>query len=141
MILLDTDHISILQIPEGQRTQQLKERLESADDPVIGTTIVTVEEQMRGWLAAIAKERQPRRQVSAYRNLAELFTFFSEFHLALWDEAAAERLERLPGRCKRIGMMDRKIAAICLANDALLLTANAKDFGTVPGLKFANWLD
>jgi tRNA(fMet)-specific endonuclease VapC len=76
MILLDTDHVSVLQIREGQRTQQLKDRLAAAGDPVVGTTIISVEEQMRGWLAAIAKERQPKRQIAAYRNLAELFEFF-----------------------------------------------------------------
>lgn len=141
MILLDTDHVSVLQIPEGTRTQQLRERLSAAKDDVIGTTIITVEEQMRGWLAAIAKERQPKRQMAAYRNLAELFGFFSHFHMALWDDAAVARFEKLSGRSLRIGVMDRKIASICLANDALLLTANSHDFATIPGLRIANWLD
>jgi tRNA(fMet)-specific endonuclease VapC len=37
--------------------------------------------------------------------------------------------------------MDRKIAAIALANNALLLNANRKDFEKVPGLRFDNWMD
>lgn len=41
----------------------------------------------------------------------------------------------------RIGAMDLKIAAIALAADTLLLTANRQDFEKVPGLRFANWLD
>jgi hypothetical protein len=31
-----------------------------------------VEEQMRGWLAAIAKERTILRQITAYRELTDL---------------------------------------------------------------------
>jgi tRNA(fMet)-specific endonuclease VapC len=78
-----------LQIREGQRTQQLKDRLAAAGDPVVGTTIISVEEQMRGWLAAMSKERQPKRQIAAYRNLAELVrVLFAIPHRAL-------------GRCSR----------------------------------------
>ena len=35
----------------------------------------------------------------------------------------------------------RRIAAIALVNDSLLLSANRVDFGRVPGLGVANWLD
>ena len=37
--------------------------------------------------------------------------------------------------------MDLKIAAVTLADDALLLTANRTDFQQVPGLRFENWMD
>jgi tRNA(fMet)-specific endonuclease VapC len=41
----------------------------------------------------------------------------------------------------RIGTMDLKTASIAIAHDALLLTANRRDFEKIPGLKFENWLD
>jgi hypothetical protein len=41
---------------------------------VAATTIVNVEEQMRGWLAAIAMERTLLRQMTAYRARTDLFT-------------------------------------------------------------------
>jgi len=37
--------------------------------------------------------------------------------------------------------MDLKIACLTLAHDATLLTRNTGDFGKVPGLRVANWLD
>lgn len=36
--------------------------------------------------------------------------------------------------------MDLKIASIALNHDALLLTANVRDFDQVPGLRTENWL-
>lgn len=36
--------------------------------------------------------------------------------------------------------MDLKIASIALTQDALLVTANLRDFEQVPGLRVENWL-
>ena len=41
----------------------------------------------------------------------------------------------------RIATMDLKTACIALASNALLLTANRRDFEKVPGLRFESWLD
>jgi tRNA(fMet)-specific endonuclease VapC len=139
MILLDTDHLSVLEIPESSRRTRRVARLALSEGEVVGTTIVNVEEQMRGWMASIAKERKAQRQVKAYRKLAALFGFFQAYHIALFDEAAANLFDQF-GRI-RVGTPDRKIAAIAIVNNALLLTANRQDFGQVPGLRFANWMD
>jgi tRNA(fMet)-specific endonuclease VapC len=141
VILLDTDHLTVLRYPLNDRTRPLADRLAAAAGEVVGTTVVNVEEKMRGWLAAIAKERKARRQVFAYRELAGLFTFFSLYHIALFDDAAADRFDELNAAKLRIGTMDLKVAAIALVNNALLLTANRQDFERVPGLRFENWLD
>jgi tRNA(fMet)-specific endonuclease VapC len=139
MILLDSDHLTALRYRTGDRATRLSGRLAATTDGPIGTTVVNVEEAMRGWLAAIAKERKPHRQIPAYRELGELFTFFSSFHVALFDQAGADLFVGFSG--VRIGARDRKIAAIALAHGALLLTANRQDFEQVPGLRFANWMD
>jgi tRNA(fMet)-specific endonuclease VapC len=139
VILLDTDHLSILEIPGSDRRTHLVARLALVGDEVIGTTIVNVEEQMRGWIAAIAKERKAHRQVRAYRRLADLFEFFRAFHLAPFDDAAADRFEQFSSI--RISISDRKIAAIAIVNNALLLTANRRDYEQIPGLQFENWMD
>ncbi len=61
-----------------------------------------------------------------------------------FDDAAAERyawlrhdLERA-GSC--IGPNDLFIAAICLANDCVLVSANTDEFRRVDGLLIENWL-
>lgn len=95
---------------------------------------------MRGWLAAIAKERQPRRQVNAYRELARLFEYLWSFRVVLFDDRAAEKFERLRSTKTRLGTMDLKIAAIALVNQALLLSGNRRDFQQISGLRVESWL-
>ena len=92
-------------------------------------------------MAAIAKEKMPERQVQAYRELSALFGRFAAFEIAPFDDAAANRFKEIRTGRGRIGTRDVKIAAITLVNDALLLTANTRDFEQVPGLRFENWMD
>jgi tRNA(fMet)-specific endonuclease VapC len=142
MILLDTDHASHLKYPEGERGARLVGKLAALPpEEVVAVSIITVEEQMRGWLAAIAKERQARRQVFGYAELARLFEYFSAFTVLAFDEAAADRFEELRSAKLRLGAMDLKIAAIALVNDVPLVSANHRDFGRVPGLRVENWLE
>jgi len=140
MILLDSDHLTVLKYRDSDRHDRLTKRLREANEPV-GTTIVNVEEQMRGWLAAIAKERRVSRQIPAYRELAGLMEFFGKLHVRSLDVVAAAQFDELRSAGIRIGTMDLKAACIALANDARLLTANRRDFEKVPGLRFENWLE
>lgn len=64
MILLDTDHLTVLRFRSGERCNRLVARMEAAAGEVFGTTINNVAEQMKGWLAVINKERQALRQVT-----------------------------------------------------------------------------
>src|SRR4051794_32211658 len=98
MIILDTDHISILKYPDNERGVQLGVKLRNQPhEEVVAVSIVSVEEQMRGWLAAIAKERQAKRQVLGYRELGRLFEFFGAFNIVPFDEKAADQFDTLRG--------------------------------------------
>ena len=62
MIVLDSDHFSVFEYPEADRAERLRERLTRSADRDIYTNVISLEEQMRGWLAAMH-----RRQVSFSR--------------------------------------------------------------------------
>ena len=127
MRILDTDHLTLLE--RGGEALALQMRLDPLPDSETVTTIVTYEEQMRGWLARAA----------AYRHLISHIEAFQNFLILPFDAAAAAVYERLWQSKVRIGTMDLRIAAIVLANDALLLTRNLRDFNKVPGLRAEDW--
>jgi tRNA(fMet)-specific endonuclease VapC len=126
VILLDTDHVNVLKYPEHPRFASLTTRLNISDDQDIATTVITVEEQMRGWLAWINRSDDVHRQVPAYQELLRLFVFFSRWYVVPFDEQAASEYQGLRAQRIRIGTMDLKIAAIALVHDALLLSANLR---------------
>lgn len=139
MLVLDTDHLAEYQKGTSAEARRLKLRLDQAGES-FGTTIITVEEVMRGWLAAIRRTTDPVRQINAYTKLRQLFRFFATWEVLDWTEAAAARFVDLKSAKIRGGTMDLKIASIALANDAVLLTRNLHDFENVPGLKAVDWL-
>jgi tRNA(fMet)-specific endonuclease VapC len=94
---------------------------------------------MRGWLARAAQANSPARLVSAYARLQKHIETFKVIPVVPFDEAAAEELEGLRQARVRIGTMDLRIAAICLARRATLLSRNLGDFGRVPGLRVEDW--
>lgn len=73
--------------------------------------------------------------------MGRLIDVLSNWDIVAFDERAADRFADLRRERIRIGTMDLKIAAIALANDALLVTANRRDFSLVPGLRCENWLE
>src|SRR5262245_41159797 len=103
-------------------------RIQAAVGEEFVTSIISVEEVMRGWLSVIHREKQVRRQTNAYARLGSLFDFFADWTLLPFDDRAADEFERLRSQGVRIGRMDLKIASIALVHDALLLTANRRDF-------------
>jgi hypothetical protein len=49
VILLDTDHVNVLKYPDHPQFVTLTSQLNASADQDVATTIITVEEQMRGW--------------------------------------------------------------------------------------------
>jgi tRNA(fMet)-specific endonuclease VapC len=141
MIVLDTDHLSVLRYPQSSRARPLLARLQAANDPEVATTIISAEEGIRGWMAAIARERQILRQSIAYRELGELLSFLTGWTLLPFDASAATEFELLRrSGARRVGAQDLKIASIARTRNALLLSANLRHFSQVPGLRVENWM-
>ena len=114
--------------------------MQASPDQGFATTAVNVEEQMRGWLAFIARFRDVRKQIPAYERLVRMLEFFRDYEIVGFDAPAAEQFEHLRAQRVRIGSQDLKIASIALVHDALLLSANLRDFRLVPGLRVEGWL-
>jgi tRNA(fMet)-specific endonuclease VapC len=140
MILLDTDHLSVLKYNEHPRCRMLWERLNASEDPFFATTIISVEEQMRGWLAKIHAAKNVEKQVVWYDQLAWLVEFLADWQIIAFDQQAAVEFKRLQQLRLRLGTLDLKIAAIARIHDALLLSANQGDFGRVPGIRLESWI-
>lgn len=140
MIVLDADHLSVLEHRDSPRAFELQSRLEAEPPAELFTTVVSLEEQMRGWLALIARYTLVEQQVAYYSRLLLMHGFFSGWQMLPFDTDAAREFQRLRSAGVRIGTMDLKIASIALSRNATLLSANLADFEQVPGLRVENWL-
>jgi tRNA(fMet)-specific endonuclease VapC len=139
MIVLDTDHISLLQHPDSPEGQRLARRLAVSIDQEIVTTVVTVEEQMRGWLRVIARYRDLQQQAPYYDKLISFVRFFSHWRILPLAGAAVDSFQTLQHARLRVAVTDLKIAAITLASRGMLLSRNLRDFERVPGLHVEDW--
>jgi tRNA(fMet)-specific endonuclease VapC len=138
MYLLDTDHITLLD-RGGAEGGHLRVRLALVPPEEVVASVVSYEEQMRGWLAYIAQLREVERQAEGYQRLTRMLEFYCMTPLLPFDEHAIEHFHRLWRGRLRIGTMDLKIAAIALAHNATLLSRNLVDFGKVPALHVEDW--
>lgn len=138
MYILDTDHLSVLE-RGGAKAQRLSARLETIPPTQIVTSIISYQEQLKGWLARI-NTQDIEQQVKAYRGLRQQLAHYCEIPILEFDRKAAEEFQRLKQlHPTRIGTMDLKIASIALANQAVVLTRNVRDFGRVSGLSTEDW--
>jgi tRNA(fMet)-specific endonuclease VapC len=138
VILLDTDTLSVIQRGEGPEYKVLVKRLDASGEEV-SVSIVSFEEQMRGWLAFVARAKSAEQQIIAYAKLHELLDDFRTRPILDFDRACVIQFEWLRRSRVRIGTMDLRIAAIALAHDALLLSRNLTDFQKVPRLRVEDW--
>jgi tRNA(fMet)-specific endonuclease VapC len=138
MYLLDTDHLTLLE-RSGSEGQRILARLATTSWGEVAATIISYEEQTRGWLAVVARARTLDAQIEAYQRLQKHLEIYCSIPVVEFDEKAAIAFRRLPQSHVRIGTMDMKIAAIALANQASVLTRNLSDFGKVPGLRVEDW--
>lgn len=139
VVILDTDHLTVIQRRAEPAYSRLRARLSKVPPNTIQTTIISFEEQMRGWLSVIARVRNQSREVVAYQRLQVLLRFFNEIPVLDYTETIAGRFEALRRSKLRVGSMDLKIASIVLSYDGLLLSSNLKDFGQVPNLRVEDW--
>lgn len=139
MIILDTDCLSLLDRETILESSILRKNLDRFSPEDIFTTIISFEEQMRGWLSYIAKSKTVEQQIIAYQKLHRSLESFRNTVVLDFDEKAAAVFKELKSQKIRIGTMDLKIASIAIANDAILVSRNLSDFLQVPNLSVQDW--
>jgi tRNA(fMet)-specific endonuclease VapC len=134
--ILDTDHISLQQRAHPAVLQRLQAL---GDDDHVAVTVITVEEQLRGRLELVRRHGASPLQVGAYAAFQQTLRYFALWQVLDFTEAAFAHFTALRQQRIRIGTQDLRIAAIALANTAILVTRNARDFTQVPGLILEDW--
>jgi tRNA(fMet)-specific endonuclease VapC len=137
--VLDTDILTLIQRQTEPFYSRLVRRLHDreAGSPV-RVTIISFEEQMRGWLKYI-KTAKPAALPGVYSRLWRLHQDFNSRPVLPFDNGAAGIYDSLLQARTGVGSMDLRIAAICLSQNELLITANLRDFRKVPGLRAEDW--
>jgi tRNA(fMet)-specific endonuclease VapC len=141
MIVLDTDHLRVLQ-SGGPSAATLEARLLAGADGVY-TTVVTVHENVKGWQDELNRARTSAAVVEHYARLPRLLLFYSRWNVLPFDAAAAAEFDRLRAlRLGRLNTLDLRIAAIARSRptpDAVLLLTGEAAFTAVPGLRCEDW--
>ena len=138
MIILDTDCLSLLERKSGAEFYRLSARLAELPDE-IATSIITFEEQMRGWMAFIAKANSIEKQISAYEKLGRFLESYRYIPVIQFDKKSGEIFQNLKSRKIKVGTMDLKIASIAISHNALLISRNLSDYDQIPNLRVEDW--
>jgi tRNA(fMet)-specific endonuclease VapC len=139
MVRLDTDHMSVLERREQPAVGYVLNRLAELSPSEVMTTVISYEEQMRGWLVYLSQAPSMAQQITAYSRLLAHLDNYRRIPVLAFDEAAAMVFQRLRRSRLRMGTMDLKIAAIVLSRDATLLSRNLGDFSQIPHLHVEDW--
>ncbi|MBI3822497.1 MAG: type II toxin-antitoxin system VapC family toxin [Planctomycetes bacterium] len=138
MFILDTDHLSFLERGSHPVGARILARMKSEPDQCFAT-IISYEEQTRGWFSVLAQAKTVTDQIRAYEKLLAQLRNYCSIKVLAFDEKAATKFQDLKRSKIRIATMDLKMASMVLAHDATLATRNFSDFVKVPGLKLEDW--
>jgi tRNA(fMet)-specific endonuclease VapC len=139
MVILDTDHMTLLERKGSDAGKDLEERLLQLSEEEVATTVVSCEEQFRGWMTALSKSKRVADQVERYRRLKLQLEIYCAMTVLDFDQRAAIEFQRLRKEHRRLAAMDLKIAAIALSSRATLLSRNLRDFSQISGLDVQDW--
>jgi tRNA(fMet)-specific endonuclease VapC len=133
--LLNTDHVSLSQ--HGHPL--VSARIQTVGPAQLAISVITVEEQLRGWLAATRNATTAQARVTAYERLRMAVEYFASVTLLNYTIPADTLVADLRRQGVRVGTQDLRIAAVALTHGATLVTRNKRDFDQVPGLTLVDW--
>jgi tRNA(fMet)-specific endonuclease VapC len=136
--ILDTDHVSLLLARHPQVSRRVAEV--GAD---VAITIVTVQELFNGWVVRINAASDLEDVVRLYGKLSQTVALCKRIPVLDFDGVVGDRYRQMiqdtPSLSKKRLQKDMRIAAIALANGAIVVTRNERDFSLVPSLHLENW--
>jgi tRNA(fMet)-specific endonuclease VapC len=104
--------------------------------------VIVVEEIVRGRLNAIRRSEAGKAKLTlprAYELFAETLDAFRQVVLLPYNDKADLLYQDWRSQRIRVGSHDLRIAAICVAQAATLVTRNKRDFERVPNLAMEIW--
>ena len=94
-VLLDTDHLSVLQWQEQPACDRLLARLDQLPADDVATSIVSFQEQVQGWQAYLNRARKPAQIVDAYAKLEALWRSFLRMNVLSFTPDAQARFSEV----------------------------------------------
>lgn len=133
--ILDTDTLSLVQ----REHPLVVDRLKALPRKQRAITVISLQEQLHGRLAQIAKAKHEEELRRAYALLEQTHRGLCKIQKLAFDEEAQQLFNDLKKLKLRSGTLDLRIAAIVLSNNAILVTRNRQDFAKIPDLDLEDW--
>jgi len=139
MHLLDTDTLTHLHAGHPRVVNHLRD----VDDPVVGTTVITKGELLRGRIEFLLKAPKGADLLRAQQWLTRTEDLLAQILVVPFDENAAREFDRLRANqaYRKIGRAALLIASKVLANQAILVTRNVRHFRQIHAVQIVNWVD
>lgn len=135
MICYDTD--VLVELLKGHSDFGAKARAIPREEQFVPIVVVEDEEIQRGRLNSIRQAEAGRAQISlerAYELYEQTFIALRSMPLLSYTRIADAQYRAWRQRKLRVSTHDLRIAAICVAYSAKLITRNRRDFEQIPGL-------
>lgn len=138
MIVFDTD--VLVEILKGN--PRYVDRARQHVDTAQAVPVIVIEEIYRGRLSAIRRAESGQGAVGvvrAYELFERTHRDFLGRRVLPYNEAAHQRFLEWRATKVKVATHDLRIAAICVAHDAVLISRNRRGFERVPGLRVEFW--
>ncbi len=138
MMAFDTDVLSLILLGQANYLR----KFEAVTVKQRFATIVNCEEVLRGRLHAIRSAEATKKAdllMLKYELLHSSLDQLGKLQVLSCNQRAHDLFSQWRAAKVRIGTQDLRIAAICVAHDATLVSRNRRDFDKVPELKLSVW--
>ena len=138
MTTFDTDILSLVLLGHASYLR----KFEAVPVKQRFVTIVNCEEVLRGRLHAIRSAETTKKAdllMMKYELLHSSLDQLGKLQVLPYNQLAHDLFSQWRSAKVRIGTQDLRIAAICVAHDATLVSRNKRDFDKVSELKLSVW--